>query len=891
MIRPMPILAVGLFCLLAPTALGQLGYPDRSPELDVFPGFQSPPDGYGQVPFYWWVGDTLSKERMLWQLDQLDLAGVQGFAVSYPHSHSAIDVELNADGYGRWGITLPSDPPVFSDEWWAIWDWFAGECAKRGMGVGLDDYTFCTPGNRQWPDDIAALPKMANHQGRLAFADHEVPVGGAVELTLPDTLVSVAAVAKGQHIDLTGEVRDGTLAWTAPPKGAWTVVVVSTVGGSMLHPDHGAEVVARYFQNFENHVSPENRAGQNYFFQDELLVDMDLGVWSEDFAGIFQRQKGYDIRPVLAALKCDIGPKTAKVRLDYWDVAVALAEERYFIPIFNWHDERGLIYGCDNEGRGTVPTFYGDYFRAIRWYSAPGNDAPRGHVSLVQTKVNSSIAHLYNRPRVWLEAFHSMGWNAQAAQIHEATELHYLLGGNLMCLHGLYYTTHGGFWEWAPPDFHFRMPYWPHMVGWLRYVERLSYLLSQGAHVADVAIMYPVAPLQARNGGDTKPAYKAAELMFNAGLDFDFIDHQSVARAEVENGELSVAGESYRVLILPDMTAVHYSTLEQAKAFKDSGGLVLAIGRLPKASDRAGSSDPELDAVVSKIFDDKTSLGDRIHEIPQVVSEAITRDFEPAGGKGHVLHRHVGPRDVYMVMGVDQGETCFFRSTGQVELWDPWTGKAEALAVERQTNEGTWLRIPNTPPNSSMIVFSPGEPETATPPKPVSVATIPAKGPWESELVPTMDNQWGDFRQPPSEEVIGAEAREFRYATEGRRRREVDDAPSTTTAPGRRCETASVPGCTYSTWLPIPTRSTWPHRFLIQQWTSTFRGNRIRSRGAGACKTSRDRRATTASRNGSATSSSSWARPAITCSERRSWADAAANARVMAAGRKPDAIW
>jgi len=47
------------------------GYPDRSPSLDVLPGFINPPKGYGEVPFYWWQGDTLTRERLLWQLDQL----------------------------------------------------------------------------------------------------------------------------------------------------------------------------------------------------------------------------------------------------------------------------------------------------------------------------------------------------------------------------------------------------------------------------------------------------------------------------------------------------------------------------------------------------------------------------------------------------------------------------------------------------------------------------------------------------------------------------------------------------------------------------------------------------------------------------------------------------
>ena len=29
------------------------GHPSRDKDLDVLPGFQNPPSGYGEVPFYW----------------------------------------------------------------------------------------------------------------------------------------------------------------------------------------------------------------------------------------------------------------------------------------------------------------------------------------------------------------------------------------------------------------------------------------------------------------------------------------------------------------------------------------------------------------------------------------------------------------------------------------------------------------------------------------------------------------------------------------------------------------------------------------------------------------------------------------------------------------------
>ena len=85
-----------------------------------------------------------------------------------------------------------------------------------------------------------------------------------------------------------------------------------------------------------------------------------------------------------------------------------------------------------------------------------------------------------------------------------ATRENYLYGCTLRNLHGLYYSTYGSHWEWAPPCHHFRMPYWEHMDVFLKYFERLSYLLSQGHLVADVAIVYPVAPYEADMNGDSK---------------------------------------------------------------------------------------------------------------------------------------------------------------------------------------------------------------------------------------------------------------------------------------------------------------------------------------------------------------------------------------------------
>lgn len=236
--------------------------------------------------------------------------------------------------------------------------------------------------------------------------------------------------------------------------------------------------------------------------------------------------------------------------------------------------------------------------------SGPGCDQPKLSENLIKNKVASSISHLYQRPRVWLEGFHSSGWGTNSADITRATIVNFIQGDNLLSLHGLYYSTHGGWWEWAPPCNHFRMPYWQHIVPLMNCVQRMGYLLSQGVHQCDVAILYPIAAMEAGMNGEKAKnvAFDAGTKLYHGGYDFDFMDFESLARAEVKDEALHVSGETYRVLVLPSMQAIRFSTLERALELYRHGGIVILIGDIPEASDHLGSNDPKIKEILEEIF-------------------------------------------------------------------------------------------------------------------------------------------------------------------------------------------------------------------------------------------------------------------------------------------------
>jgi len=395
---------------------------------------------------------------------------------------------------------------------------------------------------------------------------------------------------------------------------------------------------------------------------------------------------------------------------------------------------------------------------------------------------------MYERPRTWLEGYYGSGWGTSSEELADATFADFAMGHNLLSLHGLYYSTHGSWWEWAAPDNHFRQPYWADMGLFLKCTERLSYILSQGHHRCDVAMIYPVAPTEANLKGkeSTQTAFDIARDLYPKGIDFDFMDFESLSRSQINNKELRVSGEKYKVLILPAMAAVRYSTIQKALEFYRRGGTVIAVAGLPEASDRIGSNDPKLQSMIREIFgissNDKLEAGKTytkknkaggmgmfipdFNKVAQAIREIVVPDFKIDGSDipSNIMHRKIGSREVYFVYGVPKGTSCFFRSTGKLELWNPWDGSTRPLKAAEVTDKGTVLNLPLEKSEPQLIVFSPGKAEIENNIPQAKVEKTILDGDWEFELKPTLDNSFGDYRLPAFNDKIGIEIWKLKFA-------------------------------------------------------------------------------------------------------------------------------
>lgn len=671
------------------------------------------PNEYGEVSFYWWVGEKLTKERLLWQLEKLSQRNICALQINYCHSNSG----------GRiYGLTIDNDPKLFTEEWWELVNWFMQECKKRNIAVALSDYTLEPPGQGYYMDEI--IKKHPEVTGKMLVYED-------------------------------GRVQVRPVPYSVDP----------------MNKNLGNYVIEEFYGQFDRRFPGEGGKGLNFFFSDELAFNIRGNLWNDAFAGEFIKRKGYDLVPQWEAIFVDIGDETEKIRLDYYDVIVQLIEEGYFIPIYNWNQDRGMTFGCDHGGRGRDITEFGDYFRTQRWVQGPGNDQPNLSSDIIKTKVSSSIAHLYNRPRTWLEGYYGSGWGTSTNELADATFRNFCLGHNLLTLHGLYYTTYGGFWEWAPPCNHFRMPYWKHMDQFLECTKRLSYLMTRGRHVCDVAILYPVAAMEGGKQGEeaVNTAFAIGEALYTHSIDFDFMDFESLNRAEVSQQALHVSGEEYKAVIVPSMGTIRYQNLVKLHEFSQKGGLVYFVGELPSASDRQGRNDSALNQLVAEIL----VQNHRLHT-PEEVLSALQSAFTPdINGPEHpfILHRRIDRKDVYMVYGAKKDSPYFFRATGKVCLFDPWTGREQSLGVISQDATGTRLNMPLTESEVQIIAFDPQE--CACPAKEEkSCSTQSIEGSWDFELLPTMDNRYGDYAQPPTPKTIGAQARFFQFQ-QGDRKKEI----------------------------------------------------------------------------------------------------------------------
>ena len=733
--------------------------------------FAEPPLEYSDFLTYFWECGKLSKEQLTWQLEKLKEQGVGG-TWYYPRY-------VRGEPYGV-------SPPYWSDGWWEIFEHYVAEHERLGMTVWFAEWT----GQRGWQDrmrdEIPDNPALGGR--RLAMQEAVTAPDKEAVIALPENEEVLEAAAfpiladsDNQHLegdarrDLRDSISDGQLRWTAE-SGDWLVVVVTAQPHDLnyLSPGVAERWLELYFQPHVEHLERFVGGALQGYLQDELYLLNGNILWSDGLLERFSSEKGYDPRQLLAGLFFDIGDATDRIRCDYYEIMSALLEDNFYRPLSDWHDERGLLFSTiATWGRQDIlgQTYhYGDYFRLCRWFHITGNEDPGrtepGGRCFADAKMSSSILHLYERQRAAMCVYWGSGHGMTQEENLAWTNENLAYGLNMYNTHGGLYGSLGSWYEWVPPSVHFRQPYYELWKPFVDYVSRLSAVLSQGKHRADVALMYPLTSVYANwLRGDTFTAtadeiatetMTLAKALFEAGIDFDFIDDRKLQEGAFRNGNLEVSGVEFRAVVLPPMTTVRIATLEKLRDFVSAGGTVFAFRDLPTGSAEAGRNDPKVSDLLHDIFGFSSSAdyahstwlpnrhvtasskarthdggGKAIfvpaHEIHRnewhhpgyprhsnalsyLFGEQVEQDVTCSGREVYHTHRKIGDVDAYFLYNVRSERRVLdftFRIEGEPEIWDASNDDRKPHHRFERVPGETRVRLDMERNQGILLIFSP----------------------------------------------------------------------------------------------------------------------------------------------------------------------------------------
>ena len=721
--------------------------------------FRNPPQEFAPIDNWWWEAGQVDKEKMVWQLKDLKEKGIGGTWF-----------------YVRWvyGESLSSIPHYWTDEWWDFTRFSVAKHQEIGLTHWFSNWTLT-----QFQQDLVRKERESNPSlwGRkLTLRRQEGD--GTVALDADEELLDAAAYRKsGDGIDYASRkplerTTDGkSLAWKSPGP-EWVLLVIATKPWDInyLDPKVGQRFSEAFLGEYEKRIPGQTGKTLEAFGADEMILLNGEMLYSQSLLDKVRKERGYDVTPFLIALFHDIGPKTDQIRCDYYDALTALLEESFYQAPSTWLESRGMKHATLSQLGAGDPLLQtaqvGDFFRYLRTFHVPGNEDPGrtlpGERRLLASKLSSSIAHLYERDRVVMCVHYASGWGMTQEENLAWTHESYAKGLNLYCRHGSYHTLMGGWYEWVPPMDHFYQPHWRYWKAFTQRVTRLSAILSQGKHRADVALFYPISTIHAHwvagrqaagwemtdggEEGEKKPFDPAAvsaseslqslaKAIYHDGIDFNFMDNASLERATVKGGVLEVAGVEFRSVVLPALTTIRLPCMQKLREFYENGGTVIAYDRLPTASAENGRDDPKLRAMLEAVFGSVSAAGvpavskrtharggkafftrGEVSAVPPLISGAIVRDVSAPEKDLFHIHKKVGALDVYFLFNVKQEQRELpvrFRAQGNVSLWDTQTGEQRPLHRVKREGEVSEIRLTMNSNEAMLIVFSPGTPQPA----------------------------------------------------------------------------------------------------------------------------------------------------------------------------------
>jgi hypothetical protein len=300
----------------------------------------------------------------------------------------------------------------------------------------------------------------------------------------------------------------------------------------------------------------------------------------------------------------------------------------------------------------------------------------------------------------------------------------YTKGINMMIPHAVWYDNTRVTYK---PELSHRNPlYADGLKGFTQFLARLNLMLQAGGrHVADIAVLYPIASLQGQHFFDDRtgpanidgPADPANEffreqvagidyvdvanwLTNAAGKDFTFIHPDALdEKCRVSGAALHmdnpVNWEDFKILIVPSCKTISVSNLEKIADLYRNGGVVIFTTQLPCKSAEA-RRDTEIASLVKSILPDgerssgwqSNPAGGKALFVSSPSGEVLRKALAESGVRFDVeyelnpdvqyLHKIVCDQDLYFFANLGGSQIDIpvaLRGRHTLESSDPHTGE------------------------------------------------------------------------------------------------------------------------------------------------------------------------------------------------------------------------
>jgi hypothetical protein len=682
--------------------------------------FAEPPQRYWPRPLWFWNNTAVTAETVNDQMRQA----------------------RDRCRYGGFGI-LPFGrefrPAYLSNAYFAVYGAALEQAKSLGLTLSLyDEYGF--PSGSAGSQNSSDTSLFARHWPGLTIKrldKHEWEIDGPAGFTqtLPaGKLMAVVAMnaATLERIDLTDAVRNGRLDWQTPA-GLWKVMCfLCVIDGDpicdYLDPDAADRFIElthqAYYDRFADHFGTTI---DSTFFDEPTLYRAGGRTWTDQFNEKFRTRHGFDPRPYYPALWYDIGPETQAARNYLFGFRTELYATGFTKRIQDWCDAHGITAtGHQDQEEVVNPvSVSGDLMKCFQHLDIPGIDKIGGNRPAERFyKIISSAAYNWDRSLVMSETYGAMGdlgWDA----IFTVAMEQYTKGINQLIPHAVWYddkqVTFKPELSWRSPLYGARLP------GFNTYLARLNVLLqNEAGHVADIAVLYPIATLQGSHyldgplghyqGGVAVPEADYVDvgelLAVHLGRDYTFLHPEVLEdKCVLDGNELVLPNRihpgRFRILIVPGHKTIRWASLQRIRAFYECGGTIIATGLLPSKSAEFGHNSDVVRAVESLFGTSGRDIrrnakgGCAIH-LQTLAAETFREALGSLQGMGDVvfepgrtlryIHKRWNDRHIYFFANLNSeltGSTVTLRGRHHLEAWDPHTGGIEPVQVTYGVRSGT----------------------------------------------------------------------------------------------------------------------------------------------------------------------------------------------------------